>query len=159
VIIAAMIAQFSVGLYLKLHIHEKSIRPYFVVVHGIIGKSWPILGWLQVRSSVMLTIYSQSRLVAAFSTQMLFGAITIRGYCGGDHTTQCIAHYTMGSAFIGYGILLALGIYVGAEWLKRRGQSQEFFDSWVILLWGIVNTFTEHEGSLLIWSHEDLQHT
>lgn len=49
----------------------------------------------------------------------------------------------MGSAFIGYGILLAVALFVGSEWLKRVGHSQEWFDSWVIMLWGIVNTFTE----------------
>lgn len=90
---------------------------------------------------------------------MLFGALTLRGYCMGEATGQCLAHYIMGSAFIGYGILLALAMYVGAEWLRRTGHSQEWFDSWVIFLWGIVNTFTEHRGSLTKWSHKDLQHT
>lgn len=90
---------------------------------------------------------------------MLLGAMTLRGYCMDGATPQCLAHYIMGSAFIGYGILLALAMYVGAEWLKRTGHSQEWFDSWVIFLWGIVNTFTEHRGSLTKWSHKDLQHT
>lgn len=58
ILFAPLIAQFVIGVYLKLHIHEKSIRPYVVVVHGVIGKAWPILGW----------------------TQMLFGALTLRGY-------------------------------------------------------------------------------
>lgn len=59
--------QLVVGIYLKLHIHEKTIRPYFVVVHGLLGKSYPILGW----------------------TQMLFGAIVFTGYCRGDHLGGC----------------------------------------------------------------------
>jgi Protein YTP1-like, C-terminal len=91
--------------------------------------------------------------------QMLFGALTFRGYCFGGHLNQCLAHYIMGSAFIAYGILLAIALLVGSEWIKRTGHSQEWFDSTVIMLWGIVNTFTEHHGSLTRWSHKDLQHT
>ena len=56
-----IISQLVLGIYLKLHIHEKSVRPYFVVAHGIIGKIYPILAW----------------------TQMLFGIIAFRGYCRG----------------------------------------------------------------------------
>ncbi|KAF9519994.1 hypothetical protein BS47DRAFT_1374864 [Hydnum rufescens UP504] len=137
ILLVPICLQFSIGVYLKLHIHEKSIRPYIVVAHGIIGKSWPILGW----------------------SQMLFGALTFRGYCLGGHLNQCLAHYIMGSAFIAYGILLAIVLLVGSEWIKRTGHSQEWFDSTVIMLWGIVNTFTEHHGSLTRWSHKDLQHT
>lgn len=58
-----IITQLSIGIYLKLHIHERSIRPYFVTAHGILGKLYPVLGW----------------------TQMLLGAITFRGYCRGGH--------------------------------------------------------------------------
>ena len=50
----------------------------------------------------------------------------------------------MGSSFVGYGILLLLSLRVGGPWLLRRGKSQEWYDSWVIMLWGIINTFTEH---------------
>lgn len=130
-------AQFTIGVYLKLHIHEASIRPYVVVVHGVIGKAWPILGWVQ----------------------MLFGALTIGGYCFGDNLGQCLAHYIMGSGFIAYGILYAVALFYGSAWLRRQGHSQEWYDSWVIMLWGIVNSFTEHRGSLTKWSHKDLQHT
>jgi hypothetical protein len=66
-------AQLTLGIYLKLHIHERSIRPYAVVLHGIIGKAYPIIGW----------------------TQMLFGAIAYMGYCRGGHLGQCLAHYIM----------------------------------------------------------------
>lgn len=61
-----------------------------------------------------------------------------------DHTGQCLAHFIMGSSFVGYGILMLLSLRVGGPWLLRRGKSQEWYDSWVIMLWGIVNTFTEH---------------
>lgn len=65
--------QLTLGIYLKLHIHEQSLRPWAVRLHGVVGKAYPILGW----------------------TQMLFGAITVRGYCRGDNLGQCLAHYIM----------------------------------------------------------------
>jgi len=61
ILIVPILAQLVIGIYLKLHIHERSIRPYIVPIHGVIGKAYPILGW----------------------TQMLFGVITFRGYCRG----------------------------------------------------------------------------
>jgi len=135
ILLLPIIGQFLIGVYLKLHIHEQTLRPYIVPLHGILGKLYLLFGWCQ----------------------MLFGAIVIGGYCQGGALGQCLAHYIMGSAFVGYGIALALFVLVGREWLRRRGQSQEWFDSWVIMLWGIVNTFTEHHGGA--WSHKDLQHT
>lgn len=128
-------AQLALGIYLKLHIHERTLRPWAVRAHGILGKSYPIWGWVQ----------------------MLFGAITIRGYCRGGHLGQCLAHYIMGSGFIAYGILMAIILLVGESWVRRSGRSPEWWDSWVIMLWGIVNTFTEHRGSG--WSVKDMQHT
>lgn len=92
---------------------------------------------------------------------MLFGAMTLRTYCLDDNVGQCAAHYAMGSAFVAYGIILLLVMYVRAasDWLKRTGRSQEWFDSWVIMLWGIVNTFSLHRGPVFgPWSHKDLQH-
>jgi len=130
-----MAAQLLLGIYLKLHIHEKSLRPWAVSAHGILGKAYPILGW----------------------TQMLFGAITFRGYCRGGNLGQCLAHYIMGSGFIAYGIILAIMLVVGEAWIKRSGRSPEWWDSWIIMLWGIVNTFTEHRGTT--WSVKDMQHT
>ncbi|KAH9926980.1 uncharacterized protein B0H18DRAFT_1004819 [Fomitopsis serialis] len=127
--------QLALGIYLKLHIHERTLRPYAVVAHGIVGKAYPVIGW----------------------TQMLFGAITVRGYCRGGHLGQCLAHYIMGSGFIAYGIILAILLLVGETWIRRSGRSPEWWDSWVITLWGIVNTFTEHHGSG--WSVKDMQHT
>ncbi|KAK0489336.1 hypothetical protein IW261DRAFT_1557816 [Armillaria novae-zelandiae] len=120
--------QLALGIYLKLHIHEKSIRPYMVRLHGVIGKAYPIFGWVQ----------------------MVFGIATFRGYCRGGHLGQCLAHYIMGSGFIAlwhnswpfYYLLAKLGAQIGGR---------------VIMLWGIVNTFTEHHGGG--WSVKDMQHT
>lgn len=61
-----------------------------------------------------------------------------------DHQGQCLAHFIMGSSFVAYGIVMLLMLRVGGPLLIRNGKSQEWYDSWVILLWGIVNTFTEH---------------
>ncbi|TFK75059.1 hypothetical protein BDN72DRAFT_955393 [Pluteus cervinus] len=130
-----IVAQLVLGIYLKLHIHELTIRPYAVKAHGILGKAYPILGW----------------------SQMLFGAATLGGYCRGDNLGQCLAHYIMGSGFIAYAAIMAIILLVGQAWVKRSGRSPEWWDSWVIMLWGIVNTFTEHRGST--WSMKDMQHT
>ncbi|KAF9224160.1 hypothetical protein BS17DRAFT_780583 [Gyrodon lividus] len=134
-ILLPILAQLFLGVYLKLHIHERTLRPYAVRAHGIIGRLWPILGWVQG----------------------LFGVIVLRGFCGKGGAGQCAAHYIMGSAFIAYGIIMAMLLVVGENWVRRSGRSPEWWDSWVIMLWGIVNTFTEHHGGL--WSVKDMQHT
>jgi hypothetical protein len=80
IIVIPILAQLALGVYLKLHIHERTIRPYAVTLHGIIGKSYPIWGWVQ----------------------MLFGAIVFGGYCRGGHINQCLAHYIMVCAMTGF---------------------------------------------------------
>ena len=131
--------QVALGTYLRFHltkgIHGR-IRRYTVMVHGVLGKTLPVVGWVQ----------------------MIFGRITAMGYCRADHFGQCVAHFIMGSAFIGYGILLTIVLVVGQHWLRRTGRSQEFFDSAVITVWGIVNTFTEHSWGDP-WGGTDMQHT
>ncbi|KAG2143785.1 uncharacterized protein EDB93DRAFT_1088011 [Suillus bovinus] len=134
-ILVPIFAQLGLGIYLKLHIHERTLRPYAVRAHGILGRIWPILGWVQG----------------------LFGVITLGGFSGESGAGQWPAHYIMGSAFIGYGMIMALLLVVGDNWVRRSGRSLEWWDSWVIMLWGMVNTFTEHHGGE--WSVEDMQHT
>lgn len=58
-----VLLQLGLGIYLKLHIHEKTLRPYAVIAHGILGRTYPIFGWVQ----------------------MLFGAIVMGGFCRGGH--------------------------------------------------------------------------
>ncbi|THH22127.1 hypothetical protein EUX98_g8244 [Antrodiella citrinella] len=135
VIFIPIFLQLALGIYLKLHVHEKSVRPYAVIAHGVVGKAYPVIGWVQ----------------------MLFGAIAFRGYCRGGHLGQCLAHYIMGSGFIAYAIIMAIMLLVGEAWVRRSGRSPEWWDSWIITLWGIVNTFTEHHGGS--WSVKDMQHT
>ena len=134
-----LIAQVVLGAYLRLHLEKGihgSIRRYVVTTHGVLGKAFPVASWVQ----------------------MLFGGITALGFCRGDHLGQCVAHFIMGSAFIGYGIILTIILIVGQMWLKRTGRSQEFFDSILIAVWGCVNTFTEHRWGGP-WVKNDLQHT
>ena len=134
-----LIIQVSIGIYLRLHLEKgfnRKIRRYFVGVHGIIGKLMPVTAW----------------------TQMLFGGIAALGFCRDDHLGQCLAHFIMGSTFVGYGIALTIIMLVGQTWLKRTGRSQEFFDSLLIAAWGCVNTFTEHRWGQP-WVANDIQHT
>lgn len=120
IIFLPIIAQLALGVYLKLHIHERTLRPWAVRAHGIVGKAYPIIGWVQ----------------------MLFGAIAFRGYCRGGNLGQCLAHYIMGSGFIAYGTIMAIMMVVGEAWVRRSGRSPEFWDSWVITLWGIGKRFS-----------------
>ena len=134
-----LIAQVVLGVYLRLHLEKGfhgRVRRYVVTSHGVLGKAFPVASWVQ----------------------MLFGGITALGFCRGDHVGQCAAHFIMGSAFIGYGIVLTIILVVGQMWLKRTGRSQEFFDSILIAVWGCVNTFTEHRWGGP-WVKNDLQHT
>jgi hypothetical protein len=141
-IMLLLIVQAGLGIYLKLHLerwkslHQAKLRKYFVFAHGLVGKVLPVAAWVQ----------------------MLFGGIAALGFCHDDHLGQCAAHFIMGSAFIGYGILLTILLLVGQAWLRRTGRSQEFFDSLIIAAWGCVNTFTEHRWGTA-WVHNDIQHT
>lgn len=134
-----LVAQVAMGVLLKLHLERGvlgRIRKVVVKVHGVLGAIMPIATWVQ----------------------FLFGGIASQGYCQGDHTGQCAAHFIMGSAFIAYGIVLVILLLNGQALLARSGRSQEFWDSLVIAAWGCVNTFTEHRWGGP-WVHNDLQHT
>lgn len=137
-LIPTLLLQGSLGTYLKLHLRwrgESSVRPIVIFIHSQVGKLFVILGWLQ----------------------MVLGVITLRSWCRGGATGQCLAHHIMGSAFIGYAIILIIMLKAGVSWLRRRGMSQEMLDSSVIFAWGCVNALTEHHGGP--WTHKDLQHT
>ncbi|KAI9493110.1 hypothetical protein BDB00DRAFT_824442 [Zychaea mexicana] len=139
VVIWTVVVQLILGGYLKLHWErgiQGRIRPFLVRFHKVLGALVPVIGYVQI----------------------VLGVIASVGFCYGDSTGQCLAHFIMGSSFVGYGILLLLSLRVGGPWLLRRGKSQEWYDSWVIMLWGIVNTFTEHRWGQ-DWNHGDYQHT
>jgi hypothetical protein len=74
ILLMPIAAQLALGVYLKLHVHERTLRPWAVRAHGVVGKSYPVLGWVQ----------------------MLFGAIAFRGYCSDyEALSQCLGHYIM----------------------------------------------------------------
>ncbi|KAK4048275.1 hypothetical protein OIO90_005894 [Microbotryomycetes sp. JL221] len=134
-----LVLQTCFGIFLKLHLCQGTkLRRTIVIAHGIVGKSFPVVGW----------------------AQMILGGIASLGFCFNDHFGQCLAHFLMGSAFIGYAFILLIMLRLGAEWLNKRNWSQEFLDSWVIMVWGIINTFTEHDflSTSGHWSHKDMQH-
>ncbi|KAK5166239.1 uncharacterized protein LTR77_008500 [Saxophila tyrrhenica] len=134
-----LIVQLSMGVILKLHIERGflgRVRGWVVKGHGFLGCAMPIATWVQ----------------------FVFGGIAAQGFCQGEHTGQCAAHFIMGSAFIAYGIVLTTLLLNGQALLARSGRSQEFFDSLVISLWGCVNTFTEHRWGHA-WVKNDFQHT
>lgn len=91
--------------------------------------------------------------------------VALFGFCYGIHTGQCIAHGIMGSAFIMYSFILSVVLVV--PWIRKHQlhnnsssmRSQEFYDSTVMMLWGIVNTFTEHRWGREAWNMGDYQHT
>lgn len=138
-VLLLVVSQLALGTVLKLHIKKGflgKVRRVLVKCHLVIAVVFPIVSWVQ----------------------MGFGAITIPGFCHEDHLGQCLAHGIMGSSFIAYGVVLLVMLFVGEQWLSRQNKSQEFYDSTIITLWGIVNTFTEHRWGQP-WSHTDYQHT
>ncbi|ODN83267.1 hypothetical protein L202_01438 [Cryptococcus amylolentus CBS 6039] len=108
-----MITQAALGIFLKLHVMERNVRPWVVPFHSVIGKTFPVLGW----------------------TQIMFGVATALDFCRGGNLGQCAAHYIMGSAFIGYAAILVIMLNLGGKWLERKKCSQEMLDSSVITAW------------------------
>ncbi|BFZ61180.1 hypothetical protein YB2330_002239 [Saitoella coloradoensis] len=140
-VIFFLLGQVVIGVYLKLHLEKCStlhdrLRTPIVFIHGVIGKIFPIISWIQIG----------------------FGAIAGLGFCREDHLGQCLAHGIMGSSFIAYGAVMSIMLLVGQPLLARTNRSQEFFDSALIGAWGCVNTFTEHRWGHE-WNHGDYQHT
>lgn len=85
--------------------------------------------------------------------------VALFGFCREIHTGQCLAHGIMGSSFILYGFIYSMVLQV--PWLRNNnsGYSQDYIDSWIMCLYGIVNTFTEHRWGREEWFMHDYQHT
>ncbi|CAH1758712.1 6683_t:CDS:2 [Entrophospora sp. SA101] len=132
IVVFLFLAQIGAGIYLKLHriiigkthnLNNKHFaRSIIQKIHSIIGITFPITSYIQI----------------------IFGIITLPGWCKDDHTGQCLAHFIMGSSFIGYGIIIIIMLKLGSEWLQKNNKSPEFYDSIVMFIWGFVNTWTEH---------------
>lgn len=138
ILLLLLASQAAVGSYLKFfkskHARNIQLRKTLRKAHSFIGRSWFVLPFIQ----------------------MLFGYIALSKMCYAvtDSLGNCVAHYIMGSAFVAYGVV-NLSRFFG---FLQTARPTEFFDSFVILAWGIVNTFTEHRWGEE-WNHKDLQHT
>lgn len=150
-VLAGIQVFFAVFLQIPLRTREGELEensvlrryPFFYRVRNVLSKCLLVLAcFLPIASWV----------------QFGFIFITMFGWCHEDHLGQCLAHGIMGSSFIAYGCILTIMLLLGEAWLQRRNVSQEFYDSTIIMLWGIVNTFTEHRWGQP-WSHGDYQHT
>ncbi|KAJ1898559.1 hypothetical protein LPJ66_002673 [Kickxella alabastrina] len=135
-------AQLAAGVYLKMHTEKRFndlARPFICAAHK----------------------YMAITMVVATYVQILLGVVAWLGYCYDGFLGQCLAHLIMGSSFLAYGVWLLLLVQLATPWLNRLGRSPELYDSAMIMVWGLFNTFTEH-GFLEKakgWSHKDLQHT
>ncbi|KAJ2718537.1 hypothetical protein GGI07_005709 [Coemansia sp. Benny D115] len=135
-------AQMAAGIYLKMHTERRFndvARPYIRVAHKLMA-------------IVM---------VVATYVQILLGVVAWLGYCYDGFLGQCLAHLIMGSSFLAYGVWLLLLVRLATPWLSSFGRSPELYDSAMIMVWGLFNTFTEHGfiEKAHGWSHKDLQHT
>ncbi|RHZ74065.1 hypothetical protein Glove_227g76 [Diversispora epigaea] len=141
-VVLFLMSQIGLGVYLRLHLERgpnKWLRPISVKFHRVLGVCVPVIGYIQI----------------------VFGVITMNGWCRdgeGDHTGQCLAHFIMGSSFIAYGIISIIVMRLALEFLSRKKKSLDYFDSWIMCIWGCFNTFTEHRIGTP-WSHKDYQHT
>ncbi|RLV94592.1 Protein YTP1 [Spathaspora sp. JA1] len=133
----------------------------------IINKFYPNYGGGNGEYGKMTKLYKSLSVIVVLTgwVRVCMAPVALFGFCYGRHTGQCIAHGIMGSAFIGYSFVLSLVLVV--PWIRKHQllspntptQSQEFYDSTVMMVWGIVNTFTEHRWGEEDWSMGDYQHT
>lgn len=129
----------------------------------VINKFYPQLAdrYAQGTGTFLTRTYKTLSVVVVLMgwVRVCMAPIALFGFCYGKHTGQCIAHGIMGLSFIGYGFVLLLVLVV--PWFRNRdhGRSQEFYDSLVMFMWGIVNTFTEHRWGKEGWSMGDYDHT
>lgn len=141
-----------IGIFLKLHIMEKTVRRYIVPIHSILGKAFPLVGWTRMSLSYSVPIEN-----AELISEMLMGVATALNFCRGGELGQCLAHYIMGSAFIAYAVLLVIMLNFGGKWLQRRGCSQELLDSSVIMVW-VSHIMERYQENRLTWSRESSTH-
>lgn len=138
-----------------------------LVIGGIVykfggkGEGWmPLQHNVKIPERLLTLVYkiTSCMLVLNGMIKLSMNAVSMLGFCYDSHTGQCNAHGIMGMSFVFYGFILLMMLII--PWLRNNSgaYSQEFYDSVVIMLWGIVNTFTEHRP-WEPWSHGDYQHT
>ena len=95
-LIVPLLSQAGMGLYLKLHIHENTIRPWMLWAHGILYVSRLPVGCFRVPSISLLLLncitmnYRGKFFPILGWAQMLFGAILLGDYCNGEELGQCL---------------------------------------------------------------------
>lgn len=96
--------------------------------------------------------------VLAGWVKVCISPIAMFGFCRAGYTGQCVAHGVMGSSFILYGFIYALVLVI--PWIRNSKSSytQDYIDSWIMCIWGIVNTFTEHRWGKN-WKMSEYEHT
>ncbi|KAJ3167454.1 hypothetical protein HDU88_002376 [Geranomyces variabilis] len=113
-------AQVVIGVYLKLHINEGTVfRRALVCIHGLVGRLWPIVSWVQ----------------------MMLGVIAVLGFCQASQEAkgQCLTHLSAGSALVFYGLYCCLVLRIGTLGLAGSAKrSPEAVDSCIIVIAGIV---------------------
>ncbi|ORX81629.1 hypothetical protein K493DRAFT_93758 [Basidiobolus meristosporus CBS 931.73] len=133
-----LILAFALHGFCGLYIEFYKTTPNFQQVVTNIHK------WLGISTSILAYV------------QMALGSLIYRGVYAKEELEQGSAHFK--ASFLVTGAILLLIIRAGNAYMQSLGKSQEYWDSWVMTLWGIFNTFTEHRWGES-WSHGDLQHT
>ncbi|KAJ1797212.1 hypothetical protein LPJ59_003277 [Coemansia sp. RSA 2399] len=96
---------------------------------------------------------------------MVLGVIRYLNLCSQGHLGQCISHFARGTALIYGGVMLLVAMRLFGATMLEVGRPPELFFSIIMMVVGLIGTFTEHnffqssgnpEG---MWSHKDLQHT
>ncbi|RIA86830.1 hypothetical protein C1645_740552 [Glomus cerebriforme] len=127
----------------------------------------------KIRSKIIYNILSFVLIILIYS-QFLLGFITLSDTCHGESFGNCLAHYVKGSIFFWFGLIAFvryLGFFedFGWEWnllpissfdkKNHKGNvSFSLLESIIIFLYGITNTFLEHNGKDKSWNHRDMQH-
>ncbi|RKO89808.1 hypothetical protein BDK51DRAFT_1958, partial [Blyttiomyces helicus] len=159
---------FLLGHRQKNHFYPHNPHMYFqipllwsLLAQGFFGlflkatKTWSRPGPARIRNFIRLAhLFNGWSFLLLPYAQGILGIIAVTKTCGDDEVGNCAAHFIMGSFFVYYGAVSALRHFGSLE----SRWPMEVYDSVIILLWGIINTFSEHRwGSR--WNHTDMQHT
>lgn len=134
----------------------------------IVNKFYPKLAKNYNEYGISYKIYKALSFLVVVTgwVRLILSPVALFGFCYGKHTGQCIAHLCMGSAFILYAFVLSFMLVI--PWIRKhqlqsinsqKSVSPEMYDSTVMMVWGIVNTFTEHRWGREGWLMGDYQHT
>ncbi|KAJ2552347.1 hypothetical protein EV175_003347 [Coemansia sp. RSA 1933] len=98
-------------------------------------------------------------------TAMLLAVIRYLNLCSQGHLGQCVSHFARGTALIHGGIAFVFAIRLFGATMRDVRRPPEFFISIIMMVVGMIGTFTEHNffqssgNPEDMWSHKDLQHT